>query len=162
MLQSVNKKEETVIRALLTKEPEYTTYPADLEKLSRKGISRAGAKLVCGKLTESGLLEMKEKPSPNHSRNTPHYTIRADRKSLFRLVQGYSRTLMRNDPFSWQRVAEFTLMGSKFVRTLVTPDFVRDVLASKEICITQPEQQDTKKFPSLFTQCGRHIVTYQR
>lgn len=144
----MNKKEETVIRALLTKEPGCMTYPADLEKLSRKSISRAGAKLVCDHLTKSGLLEMKKKPSPNHSRSTPHYMIRTDRRSLFRLVQEYSQTLMGDDPCSWQRGAEFTLMGSKFVRTLVTPDFVRDVLASKKICITQPEQQDTKKIPS--------------
>lgn len=143
----MNESEQNVIEILLRQKPDYFTYPAELEKKSNRKITRPTATTVCEKLTERGWLEMKEMCSPNHSRKTPHYRLNVNSDLLAKFADEYLQTLMKDDPHSWQKHAHIVFMGSNYIRSAVTLDLVRQVLASKKVSVahTAPLQQNAGK-----------------
>lgn len=140
----MNKNHLTVLKILLAKDPGYITYPAELEKLSRKIITRAGAKIVCDKLTNKGILQIEKKRSSTWSKTTSHYSIGQDIESLRNLVREYFQYLVKNDPFSWQKEATW-FNNSHFIRSLVNSNLVRDTLSSKNVVISKIKNLKNKK-----------------
>lgn len=110
----------------------YTTYPAELEKRTRKSVSRAGATLVCEQLVEMGILQLEKKRSPTWSQSTPHYSLREDKEAFITLTKNYFLTLTKSNPYSWQSHAIF-FMSHQYVRRQINSTLVRDTLSSKKI-----------------------------
>jgi hypothetical protein len=134
---------------LLNKSPDYVTYPADLEKLTKK-VTRAGAKLVCDRLVHLGILQTEKKRSPTWSKSTPHYRLREDKEAFIKLTQSYFRTLAKSDPYSWQKLASDFFMNSKYARRQINSNLVRHVLSSKKVVMplivkTKEENKNRKR-----------------
>ena len=143
-MPSLNKNHVAVLNIFLLKNPGYVTYPAELEKLSKKEITRAGARIVCDKLVSKGILQVKKKRSSTWSKTTPHYSIGQDVKSLQSTVTKYFQYLAKNDPFSWQKEAIW-FNHSQFIKSLINSNFVRDVLATKNVVILKIINQDKNR-----------------
>lgn len=140
----MNKNQVTVLNILLQKNPGHVTYPAELEKLSKKEITRAGAKIVCDKLVSKGILKSEKKRSKTWSKTTSHYSIGQDMKSLQNLVRDYFQNLAKDNPFSWQKdVIRF--YGSQFIKSTVNSDFVRDKLFAKNVLIFKIINQEKNR-----------------
>ena len=107
-------------------------YPAQIEKISNKKISRVGAKIVCEKLIKYGMLHSKLISSPNHSKSTLHYSLPKDAKSLKIITSMFFRTLATLDPHDWQENAS-SFMMSKYAQQMINSDLVREILSTKKI-----------------------------
>lgn len=110
----------------------YTTYPAELEKLTRKTVTRAGAASMCKKLADLGILQLTKKRSPTWSESTPHYSLQEDVRAFIKLTRLYFQTLAKSDPYSWQLSAGH-FMNSQYARRQINSSLVRNVLSTKKV-----------------------------
>ncbi|PJB97865.1 MAG: hypothetical protein CO079_05180 [Nitrosopumilales archaeon CG_4_9_14_0_8_um_filter_34_10] len=109
----------------------YTTYPAELEKRTKR-ITRAGATLTCKHLAELGILQIKKRRSRTKSESSSHYHLREDRESFIMLTKNYFLTLAKSNPYSWQSYAR-CFMNSRYARNQINSTLVRDILSSKKV-----------------------------
>lgn len=116
----------------MREKPGYTTYPAELEKQTRKNVTRAGAASMCKKLADLGILQLTKKRSPTWSESTPHYSLQENAYAFINLTKLYFRTLAKSDPYSWQ-LSSWYFMNSQYARRHINSDLVRNILSTKKV-----------------------------
>ena len=105
-----------------------------IQKGTYRRVSRVAAKEICERLRILGVLEKTLALSPNHSRRTPHYRLKAGRRAFTLLIREYFRSLAREYPLSWQESARY-FMAKQYVRKNLNSDLVRSVLAKRGVSI---------------------------
>ncbi len=128
----LTEKEMEILNLLIREAPNYTTYPAEVEKRTFRQISRAGARLACERLAKVGILRSTNKRSQTWAKPTPHYQLPEDKDTFVKIVREYFNTLASSNHISWQSSAMF-FMGSPYARRHITANLVRDVLSSRKV-----------------------------
>lgn len=110
----------------------YLANPATLRKDSRGRISKAWAREACDRLVDKGILVVEERRPRKQRRPTRHYRLNHTPEGFISLVLAYTGTLVRMYGPQWPWLCS-TLLESTYARDSLTPDFVRGILAAKEV-----------------------------
>ena len=144
----LSEKEMDVINLFLSKEEGFTINPAKIAREAHGRVTRAWTGKVCDRLERNGLLASVPIKPRNKRQPTKHYRLRPGGDAFKTLARRYFYTLARHWGPEWPKMAH-TVLASRHARAQLTPDFVREVLAARNVQMRYAVTPEGRPYPEI-------------